>query len=324
MQEDDYAAARRLPLADIPVVDLSADPAEMQRSLYRAVTGIGFFYLVGHGIAEETMERAFAVAQAFFALPEADKATVRVNQQQRGWMAGGLARLEGSRTHDLKEVFFWGREVSPDDPDLRAGLPLVAMNQWPDQVFPDLKRDLLPYYRTALTVGRRVLAAIAAGLGCPKPFFDAFYDRPLARGQLVYYPPSQADDEAAGRFGVAPHSDFGVLTLLLQDNRGGLQVRNLSGEWIEAPPIPGSLICNIGDLLQRWSNDRLVSTLHRVINRSGAQRYSIPVFYDPNSDARIDPCDLGIPVEVSRYDAVEAGAYIAARNRQNFTHYKEI
>ncbi|GAG49576.1 unnamed protein product, partial [marine sediment metagenome] len=92
----------------------------------------------------------------------------------------------------------------------------------------------------------------------------------------VYYPPSKAGDEAEERFGVAPHTDFGVLTLLLQDNSGGLQVQSKSGEWIEAPPIPGTLVCNIGDLLARWSNNRFASTLHRVVNRSTNARYSIP------------------------------------------------
>ncbi|CAN0603342.1 unnamed protein product, partial [Ectocarpus sp. 12 AP-2014] len=204
-------------------------------------------------------------------------------------MATGMSRLQGSATHDLKEVFFWGTDVADDDPDLLAGRPLVAKNQWPDQAFPRLQSELRPYYDAVCGVGAKVLSAIAVALDAPPDFFESRYISPLARGQMVYYPPSTATDEAEQRFGVAPHTDFGVLTLLLQDQSGGLQVRTKSGLWVEAPPIAGTLVCNIGDLLQRWSNDRFSSTVHRVINRTKDARHSIPVFYDPNTKTKIDP-----------------------------------
>jgi isopenicillin N synthase-like dioxygenase len=151
-------------------------------------------------------------------------------------------------------------------------------------------------------------------------FFETYYELPLARGQLVYYPPSRDIDEADQRFGVAPHTDFGVLTFLLQDDSGGLQIQTRGGEWVEAPPIPGTLVCNIGDLLQRWSNDRFVSTVHRVINRSGNARYSIPVFFDPNSSTIVDPRDLGAKVPV--YRPVVAGEHIAGRNKKSFAQHR--
>jgi len=144
----------------------------------------------------------------------------------------------------------------------------------------------------------------------------------LARGQLVYYPPSTAGDEAEERFGVAPHTDFGVLTLLLQDNSGGLQVQNKSVDWIDAPPISGTLVCNIGDLLARWSNNRFTSTLHRVVNRTQGARYSIPVFFDPHTDTIIDPSDLGVATQESEYEPVTAGGHIASRNKKSFSQYK--
>jgi isopenicillin N synthase-like dioxygenase len=140
---------------------------------------------------------------------------------------------------------------------------------------------------------------------------------------LVYYPQSTDTDEEVERFGVAPHTDFGVLTFLLQDNNGGLQVRLKSGDWIEAPPIENTLVCNIGDLLQRWSNDRFTSTVHRVINRSGNSRYSIPIFFDPHTDTIVDPCDLGVTQAQSKYRPITTGDYIVGRNSKSFSQFKK-
>lgn len=327
MTHSDFAAAKTTDRSLIPVIDVSGavnldDIEGVAAAIYQAATNHGFFYISGHGIDQSLLDQAFAVSKDFFALPVADKATVAVNTHQRGWMAQGMSHLSGAKTHDLKEVFFWGRETAPDDPDILAGKPMVAVNQWPSAVFPRLEAELRPYYDALCDVARKVMAAIAVSLDQPADFFEACYEKPLARGQLVYYPPSTAADEAAERFGVAPHTDFGVLTFLLQDNSGGLQVQSKSGDWIEAPPIPGTLVCNIGDLLARWSNNRFASTLHRVVNRSAGARYSIPVFFDPHTDTIIDPVDLGAPKQSSKYDPVTAGQHISGRNKTSFSQYK--
>ncbi len=321
----DFATARVTRITDIPVIDISAlvergETADVALAIHDAATRVGFFYLCGHGIPQNLMDDAFTVARDFFAMPETAKASVAVDTNQRGWMANGMSTMQGAATHDLKEVFFWGTEVPSDHPDLLAKKPLVAENKWPDAAFPRLRIELTPYYEAVCSVGRKVLSAIATGFDAPRDFFDRHYDFPLARGQLVYYPPSTAEDEAEQRFGVAPHTDFGVLTFLLQDNSGGLQVKTRSGEWIEAPPIPGTLVCNIGDLLQRWSNDRFVSTVHRVVNRSSMARYSIPVFFDPNSNTVIDPRHLG--ADEPKHVPVVAGEHIAGRNKKSFAQYR--
>lgn len=327
MTSSDFAAARATDKSAIPVIDISGAITggrikDVAASIYSAATDHGFFYISGHGIDQSLLDTAFAVSKDFFALPEAQKETVSVDTHQRGWMAQGMSHLQGAKTHDLKEVFFWGTETSPEDPDVLAGKPLVAINQWPSVVFPRLETELRPYYDALCEVARHVMSAIAVSLDQPETFFSACYENPLARGQLVYYPPSTASDEAQERFGVAPHTDFGVLTLLLQDACGGLQVQSKTGDWIEAPPIPGTLVCNIGDLLARWSNDRFASTVHRVVNRSKAARYSIPIFFDPHTDTIIDPVDLGASKRDSHYDPVTAGQHIAGRNKQSFSQYK--
>ena len=327
MVTPDFASAKVTQASMIPVIDVSGavnrtDIQSVAAAIYKAATDHGFFYISDHGIDQTLLDQAFAVSKDFFALPQAAKQTIAVNTDQRGWMAQGMSQLPGSKTHDLKEVFFWGTQTAPDDPDLQAGKPLVAVNQWPSEVFPRLETELQPYYDALCDVARHVMAAVAVSLGKPVDFFEAYYEKPLARGQLVFYPPSTARDEAEERFGVAPHTDFGVLTLLFQDSSGGLQIQNKSGEWIEAPPIAGTLVCNIGDLLARWTNDRFASTLHRVVNRTSKARYSIPVFFDPHTDTIVDPVAFGITNEDSKYPPVFAGDHISSKNKKSFAHYK--
>lgn len=327
MGQTDFAKAGALDDCLIPVIDVSGvingDAIErVAEAIYVAATDHGFFYISGHGIDERLTEQAFAVAKDFFDLPVEDKQTVSVDTHQRGWMAQGMSHLPGAKTHDLKEVFFWGTETAHDDPDILAGKPLVAVNQWPNDTFPRLEAELRPYYDAVCNTAQHVMAAIAVSLGQSEEFFSRCYQKPLARGQLVYYPPSTERDEAEERFGVAPHTDFGVLTLLLQDDSGGLQIRSKSGRWIEAPPLAGTLVCNIGDLLAYWSNNRFASTVHRVVNRSKAARYSIPIFFDPHTDTIIDPQDLGVSREDCLFEPVSAGQHIASRNKQSFAQYK--
>ena len=322
----EFANAAHTDPQTIPVIDVSSaisgtDIQSVANAIHAAAADHGFFYISGHGIDPALMEQAFAVSKDFFELPETDKSKVAVDTHQRGWMAQGMSRLQGAKTYDLKEVFFWGTDTAPDDPDVIAGKPLCAVNQWPTD-FPRLHAELTPYYDAVCYAARRVMAAVAVSLDKPTGFFDAAFEKPLARGQLVYYPASTAADEAEERFGVTPHTDFGVLTVLLQDNSGGLQVRAKSGDWIEAPPIPGTLVCNIGDLLARWSNNRFSSTVHRVINRSNGARYSIPVFFDPHTDTIVDPVDLGVSSADSKYRPVRAGDHIMSRNSKSFSHYK--
>ena len=328
MTHSDFAIAKGTPQSEIPIIDVSSavdgtDVKGVAAQIYRAATDHGFFYISNHGIAQDIIDQAFAVSEAFFAQPQTLKETVAVNAQQRGWMAQGMSHLQGAKTHDLKEVFFWGAETKPNDPDVLAGKPLVAVNQWPIQAFPRLHQDLSPYYSALCEVARKVMSAVAVSLDQPETFFDAMYEKPLARGQLVYYPPSTTQDEAEERFGVAAHTDFGVLTLLLQDNSGGLQVQSKSGDWIEAPPIPGTLVCNIGDLLERWSNNRFTSTLHRVVNRTKNARFSIPVFFDPHTDSIVDPMDLGVSKMESLFEPVTVGQHISSRNKKSFAQYQK-
>jgi len=310
-------------VTNLPVIDIGTgwDQADnnIQRvaaKIYQAATEIGFFYVCDHSIDAAETNAATEAARRFFDFPLEQKQTISVNQLNRGFMAMGNSTMHGADTYDLKEVLFWGPDTPKDDPDLLAGHPLVGKNRWPS-FMPDLRSAIYPYYQSVLACGIRILQAIAVGLGLEQSFFQSRYHNPLGRGQLVYYPP-QADE----RYGVAPHTDFGCITLLLQDSNGGLEVRGRDGEWIDAPPLPDTLVVNIGDLLQRWSNNRLISTEHRVINRSGNKRHSIAIFCDPDSNAVIDARDMELSRdELALYEPITAGEYIMSRNQASFAHY---
>ena len=157
------------------------------------------------------------------------------------------------------------------------------------------------------------------GLGLPDETFLHGRRAPLSRGAFTYYPPCEAE-AAANQFGVAPHTDFGVLTVLCQDHVGGLEVQGYDGTWIAAPPVDGSLVINVGDLLARWSNDKFRSTPHRVINRSGRERLSLVLAYDPDFETLIDPAVACAAGEKPRYEPITCGDYLTWRFGRSFDY----
>ena len=325
----DYAAAKSLSLDDIPTIDLEPlllrqEVDEVAKQLMAAALNTGFFYIKNHGIEQSVIDTALASSKTFFKRPSTQKAKTLVNQQQRGWLAPGMTKFTQAKTHDLKEIFFFGPEVwSTRMLAKRHDIPLIADNQWPDDD-SELSSGIMPYYNAVCSLGQQLLSVIAVGLGEELDFFAKRYTSPLGRGQLVYYPQSLQADEDKERFGAAAHTDFGVLTLLYQDDNGGLQVLNKAKEWIEAPPIPGTFVCNIGDLLNRWSNGYLSSNLHRVINRSGNERFSMPVFFDPDPDVVIDATDFKqFAKQAQQYQPIQVSDYIHGKNRKTFAQYKD-
>jgi isopenicillin N synthase-like dioxygenase len=315
--------------ANLPLIDMAGvregDPASIRRAgdaIRQACSEVGFFYITNHGVPQPVIDQAMAAAKTFFAHSPEVKRQVAVNKRHRGWHALGGALMYEATKPDFKEFFSMGLELPEDDPCVLAGEALRGPNQWP--VFmPQLRTALDDYYAAIGRAGADLLRAVAVGLGIDEDFFAPKYGKPLQRTQMVYYPPHPPMAEN-DQFGVAPHTDYGCITLLYQDNSGGLQVRELgSNSWIDATPIEGSLVVNVGDLLARWSNDRFRSTLHRVINKSGHERYSIATFYDPTYSAVVDPCDLGIEASASLYPPVAAGDYILKRIDDSMAYRKK-
>ena len=320
-----YATARTVDFREIPVIDLAPAAArlgEVAAAVRRAATEAGFFYIANHGIPPATIDAAFAASRRFFALPLERKLAVAVDRRHRGYIRIGEAKMYDGARPDLKESFVYGIDLPETDPDVRAGRPLMGPNRWPTEL-PEMKAAFDRYYAAIDRTGQTVLRAVAMSLGLSERFFAERYAKPLARGSLVYYPP-QPPELGKDQFGVSAHTDYGCITFVCQDDNGGLQVRNRSGEWIAAAPIPGTLVVNIGDLLARWTNDLFRSTPHRVVNTSGRARYSLAVFYDPDSDTEVKAIDSCVPRgEAPRYPAITCGAHVLSRFEAAFAYRKE-
>lgn len=316
-----YASARAMTPDTIPVIDISplrdgSDPESVADALHRASTGLGFIYIKGHGIPEELIRAARAIAHQFFAATNEEKATVTVSAQHRGWLGPGAAKMGDDSKVDLKESFIWGYQDAGGNTE--EDYPLRGANQWPDFV-PTMSAIAMEYFSCAHKVAFDLMCGFAIGLNLPEDFFLKSCDRPLSRASFVYYP---AQDESLGedQFGVAPHTDFGVLTVLCQDSTGGLQVQDVNGDWIHAPPIEGTLIVNVGDLLARWTGGAYKSTPHRVVNTSGRERLSLVLAFDPNPETLIDPAAVHDAGNDSHEEAISCGDYLLWRFAKAFAY----
>ena len=294
----------------LPVIDMRgfADGAfeRIAAEIAKACRTVGFFYVVDHGVAPELMRAAFAESRAFFAQPVAAKAALAIERVggNRGYSGLKHEALNAKAGADLKEAFNIGLDLAADDPELIAGVPFRTRNVWPDA--PGFKPTLLAYFDACSGLANALHRAFASDLGLPLDFFRDKLDRPMATLRLLHYPASSSERE----IGAGEHTDYGNITLLAADGVGGLEVRTRSGDWIVAPPIPNAFVVNIGDCLMRWTNDVYVSTPHRVVNRSGRERYSIAFFFDPNPDALVEAIpSCGAP----RYLPILAADYLKMR-----------
>ena len=319
-----YAAAIESDASAIPVIDMAslgggddAAIAATGQALAAAAEQVGFFYVRNHGVDHALIDRVFAASRHFFALPAEAKAGVKIDARHRGFLGVGAAKMYEGAKVDLKESFIWGPELGLDDPDVAAGKRLMGPNQWP-AAMPELGPACLAYSDAVMACGRRLLRGFAASLGLAPDFFQPCFAKPLTRCSLIYYPP-QPPEGGAEQFGVAPHTDYGGLTLLCQDDTGGLQIRGQLGEWVTAPPVAGTFVVNVGDLMGRWTNDRFRSTPHRVVNSSGRARYSVGVFFDPHPDTVIDPRALN-PPGPALYPPITCGDYIVGRLDKSFSY----
>lgn len=286
--------AVRISPSTLPIIDVSGlsgdlkDRLAVGRELRRACLDKGFFYLKNHGISEELVERVFAESEKFFALPEAQKLAIdrTLSKANRGYEPLRAQTLEAGAPPDLKEGFYIGPEHAPDDPRVLNAKFNHGPNQWP-AALPSFHDTMTEYFGALSGLGERLMRGIALSLELPEDHFKSFCTDPMATLRLLHYPPQQADHEPNQR-GAGAHTDFGGLTLLRQDNVGGLQVWDQESQgWIHAQPVPGTYIVNLGDMIARWTNDMYRSTLHRVINTSGRERYSVPFFYVGNYDHEV-------------------------------------
>jgi isopenicillin N synthase-like dioxygenase len=316
-------------LETVPVIDVApfrdgtaAGKRRVADEIARACTDIGFFTIVGHGVDPGVVERMFRVSRAFFDLPLAEKQAVARPrpEQSRGYLGLGDENLSYSLdrpdTVDLKEFFAIGPiDVGDDEYYHRpAAYPAFARNLWPARPV-DLRPTFETYYRAVEGVGFLLMRIFAVALDLPEDFFRDKVDRHISGIRVINYP-AQPEAPRPGQLRAGAHSDFGAVTILKADDApGGLQVKNRADDWVDVVPVADSFICNLGDLMMHWTNDRWISTLHRVVNPprergSDSRRMSIAFFFQPNYDALIEclPSCCG-PGDPPRHAPVTSGEH---------------
>jgi isopenicillin N synthase-like dioxygenase len=276
----------QVPVIDIgPLVNGRGDIASTARAIDASCREAGFFYVVGHDVDPQLQGRLEDLSRQFFALADSEKAEIAMTRggpAWRGWFPVG-GELTSS-VPDVKEGIYFGAELPADHPAVTTHTPLHGSNLFPRRP-PELRDTVLAYMDAMTRLGQAVLAGAALGLGLERTWFlDHLTTDPLTLFRIFHYPPTIPQDE---RWGVGEHTDYGLLTILAQDANRGLQVRSPAG-WIDAEPLPGSFVCNLGDMLERLTGGLYRSTPHRVRNASGADRLSFPFFLDPSWDAVVD------------------------------------
>jgi isopenicillin N synthase-like dioxygenase len=275
----------------LPVIDLESSGAP--EALREACRDSGFFYVVGHGVDETLTSRLEALSRDFFAKPLSEKLAIGMEHGGRAWR--GYFPVGGELTSgrpDQKEGLYFGTELPPTHPKVLAKTPLHGANLFPAGP-PGFRETVLEYMNAMTALGHRIMEVMASSLELDRGYFFERYTRdPLVLFRIFNYP--ALPEGSPPLWGVGEHTDYGLLTILHQDERGGLQVRSPSG-WIDAPPIPQTFVCNIGDMLDRMTGGRYRSTPHRVQNASGLDRLSFPFFFDPNWDAEVQAIETSVP-----------------------------
>lgn len=299
----------------LPVIDLTpfnggtaAEQAAAAGEIYQALTETGFLYVRNFGLSEADAQALFAKSKAFFELDDVSKREVayRSTEENTGYVAVERERLDPDRPGDLKEAF---NLRDPKMPDCR--------NLWPDQAMPDFRPALERAYETFVDVSHTLLRAFAMALDLPR---DYFVQRHAARNQtmrLLRYPRTPQNQVQPEQIGAGAHTDYGAITLLLQDDMGGLEAMMRDGRWVEVTPIPGTAVINVGDLMQRWTNDVFRSTPHRVRPTSGHSdraRQSIVFFSYPDYDTEITVIPSCVkPGSNAHYGPISARGYLQER-----------
>ena len=311
-------------LNEIPSLDLadfkSGDPqrkADFVRKLGDAYNNIGFVAVKNHGLSTEQTTQLYSEIKRFFDLPDSVKQKYEVPELagQRGYIGKGKEHAKGRTTGDLKEFYHIGQHVTDGDP---------IKNEYPDNIFPDAElpqmREIgINTYKTLEAAGISMLQAIALYLGLPEDYFDSrVHNGNSILRPIHYYPIENPDAVPADAVRAAAHGDINLITLLMGASAEGLQVQRRDGAWIGITALPDQIVVNVGDMLDRLTNHKLKSTIHRVVNppreKMGNSRYSIPFFMHPRSEMDLTCLESCIDAEnPKRYTDISAGDFLQER-----------
>lgn len=311
----------------IPVVDVgllrARDPLgsrEAARQIGQACKDIGFFYVRNHGVADSVISDTFRQAESFFSLPLTEKMKFSMERHSRCFRgyAPVLSELADGKRNSY-ELMEFSVEFDDEHPDVMAGKPMHGPNLWP--TLPGYRAAIMRYMESMNALGFDLMRGIAMSLSLPEDFFhDAFNGRSFWQFRTTHYPEPQSVRQMAedvpqsgpvseieiGDYSCGAHTDYGCLTILLANNPG-LQVRNRDGEWFDAPAIPGAYICNIGDMLQYWTGNLFVATLHRVLTNQS--RISLPFFFQPDYETVVQPFGGVTDIRLDDFPPLKYGPY---------------
>ena len=307
---------KTIEMETIPVIDISklkggASAEELKPTLKlirESLSELGFFYVSGHGISEELQSELISLSQKFFA--EDLDFKMKIDMKSGGLAWRGYFPPGGELTSgrpDRKEGIYFGRELSAEHPAVKVKTALHGPNQWPSKSEYSRFKELTLKYMSELTeLGHLLMEGIALSLGLNRKYFrERFTEDPTILFRIFNYQKhvwSEGDDE----WGVREHTDYGFLTLLRQDESGGLQVKSRTSSWIEAPPIKNTFVVNIGDMLEVWTHGIYKATPHRVKNQGKTDRISLPFFFDPGWTSKLQPIDRNLlPAELLSRVATE-------------------
>ena len=308
----------------IPKIDISEiEEKEFSRTLlqdfFSAYNTYGFGYIINHGIEKTLIEQLFQVSKQFHSQPLSEKMRVALDHNHRGYIAINTSTDVNSKLADVKkpnqsESFMMMREDKSELPDVYLSGP----NQWPK--LENFKEVLEKYTLNMTKLGRNLMRLALLSSGVKDLSVMQSLDTPTIWLRLLHYPPI-SKNSPSDLYGSAPHTDFGCLTILAQDEIGGLQVQTREGEWIDVPKLEGSFVVNVGDMLSRYTNGLLRSTPHRVINKSGKERFSCPFFFDPHTNAVVQPLKgTGKP----KFSPINFGEFLREELEASYEKHKKV
>ncbi|GIZ36895.1 hypothetical protein CKM354_000036100 [Cercospora kikuchii] len=313
---------RKAEFDEIPTISLAQPEQDIIEQLRDACTRVGFFYIKDHDVSQEAVDGIFETAERFFDQPLRTKSEIhyKLSKVLHGYEPISEVRTDEAKRADLNEAFNCGYEpdLDPVPHDAEAATheesAMDGPNAWPRM--PGFKQKVAAYYGQVLMLARRLVRLFAKVLGLPGTYFDSAVIRPGAMLRLLKYPAQDPKDPDA--LGIGAHTDIEAFTILCQGSQPALQILNVHGQWIEAPPIPGTFVVNIGDMLARWSNDVFISTVHRVHNCTGQERYSVPFFFGPSYNTMLRTLPTCVPEgETAGYQPILAGDYVWKRLAQS-------
>ena len=313
----------------IPIIDIGplVIPNNNSKSLRKTVNeirdackNIGFFYIKNHQIPKDHLSVLIPLVQEFFNLPLEEKMKIHISKSDifRGYTP--LGKELTNEKFDWHECVDFGLDLEPSHPEVIEGKKLVGPNQWPENQH-NFRKVLEKHWDLMIILGRRITEGLAISLGLSKNYFAPFMCKSHSYMRISNYPPYKKIQEENIGDGIGAHIDYGFLTILLQNNIGGLEIKNSNNEWIKAPIIPGTFLINIGHMIQRWTNDYYKATIHRVIPPKNETRCSLPFFFEPDFDTVVAPINKFYSADnLPRYKPIHFGDYLERTFETSYTY----